>query len=197
MPQSRPWCFSSVWPVVHHTEWSPECLTCLVPLSTALSSESLRSNSPPEDPRTHGGRAGLKIDVVFLMLNLNYVVKSCKRYFQSVPILGFWGPYAKLCRRPGGGGVGGVEEWMKRICPCYTPSRIALAEGAQETVSLRGTLSARFFLFFVFQTRDCTTSTLQYFYIESVTAHHIKINDHSCFHNSWPNSKSKLKLKHL
>ncbi len=30
--QSRPWCFSSVWPVVHHTEWSPECLTCLVPL---------------------------------------------------------------------------------------------------------------------------------------------------------------------
>ncbi len=41
----------------------------------------------------------------------------------------------------------GVEEWMKRICPCYTPSRIALAEGARETVSLRGTLSARFFFF--------------------------------------------------
>ncbi len=41
------------------------------------------------------------------------------------------------------------------------------------------------------------TFTLQDFYIESVTAHRIKRNDHSCFHNSWPNSKSKLKLKHL
>ncbi len=91
------------------------------------------------------------------------------------------------------GGV--VEEWMKRICPCFTPSRIALAEGARETVSLRGTLSARFF--FLFQTRDCRTFALQDFYIESVTAHRIKINDHSCFHNSWPNSKSKLKLKHI
>ncbi len=47
----------------------------------------------------------------------------------------------------GGGGLG-VEEWMKRICPCYTPSRIALAEGARETVSLRGKLSTRFFFFF-------------------------------------------------
>ncbi len=39
---------------------------------------------------------------------------------------------------------------MKRICRCYTPSRIALAEGARETVSLRGKLSARFFFFFFF-----------------------------------------------
>ncbi len=31
------------------------------------------------------------------------------------------------------------------------------------------------------------------FYVERVTAHHIKINDHSCFHNPWPNSKTKLK----
>ncbi len=73
--------FLSVWSVVHHTEWSPECLTCLVPLSAALSFESLRSNSPPEDPRKHGGRAGLKIDVAFLMLNRSYVVNSCKKYF--------------------------------------------------------------------------------------------------------------------
>ncbi len=53
------------------------------------------------------------------------------------------------------------------------------------------------FLFVFFQTRDCMTFTLQDFYIESVTAQRIKRNDHSCFHNSWPNSKSKLKLKHL
>ncbi len=70
----------------------------------------------------------------------------------AVPILGFWGPYAKLCRQSGGGGGGGgvVEEWMKRICPCYTPSRIALAEGARETVSLRGKLSTCFFFFCFF-----------------------------------------------
>ncbi len=51
---------------------------------TALSSESLRSNSPPEDPRRPGGRAGLKIDVVFLMLNLSYVVNST---FSNVSVL--------------------------------------------------------------------------------------------------------------
>ncbi len=38
-----------------------------------------------------------------------------------------------------------VEEWMKHICPCFTPSRIALAEGARETISLRSMLSTRFF----------------------------------------------------
>ncbi len=77
-----------------------------------------------------------------------------------------------------------------------TPSRIALAEGAREAVSLHRKLSTRFFFFF-FLNKRCTTFTLQDFYIESVTAHHIKINYHSCFHNSWPNSKMKLKLKHL
>ncbi len=62
----------------------------------------------------------------------------------------------------------------------------------------RGTLSPRFFFFP--QTRDCTTFTLHDltdFYVERVTAHHIKRNYHSCFQNSWPNSKTKLKLKHL
>ncbi len=33
--------------------------------------------------------------------------------------------------------------------------------------------------------------------MERVTAHRIKINDHSCFHNRWPNSKTKLKGNHL
>ncbi len=31
---------------------------------------------------------------------------------------------------------GGGREWMRRICPCFTPSRIALVESARETVSL-------------------------------------------------------------
>ncbi len=41
-----------------------------------------------------------------------------------------------------------VEEWMKW---CFTSSRIALAEGARETVSLLGMLSTRFFCFFLNQ----------------------------------------------
>ncbi len=82
---------------------------------------------------------------------------------------------------------------MKRICPCFTPSRIALAEGARETVSLHGTLSIRFFFFF--QTRDWTTFTLQDFYIESVTAHRIKRNDHSCFHKQLAKFKIETKIK--
>ncbi len=56
--------------------------------------------------------------------------------------------------------------------------------------------------FFVFvRARDCTTFTLHDltdFCVWSLTAHRwIKINDHSCFHNRWPNSKTKLKWKHL
>ncbi len=54
------------------------------------------------------------------------------------------------------------------------------------------------FSFFKVRARDCTTFTLHDladFYIESVTAHRIKRNDHSCFHNRWPKSKTKLKLK--
>ncbi len=35
------------------------------------------------------------------------------------------------------------------------------------------------------------------FYIEGMTAHRIKINYYLCFHNRWPNSKTKLKLKYL
>ncbi len=54
----------------------------------------------------------------------NYTGGSC-----PVPILDFWGPYAKLCR--GGGGVR-----MDENCPCFTPSQIALTESARETVSL-------------------------------------------------------------
>ncbi len=52
------------------------------------------------------------------------------------------------------------------------------------------------YAFFLVRARDCTKFTLQDFadfYVESVTAHHIKINDHSCFHNRWPNSKTKQK----
>ncbi len=79
-----------------------------------------------------------------------------------------------------------LKEWMKRVCPCFSPSRIALTESAREKVSLSqlGKLSTR--LFFLSRARECTTFTLHDltdFYVDRVTAHHIKINDYSCFHN--------------
>ncbi len=86
-----------------------------------------------------------------------------------------------------------MKEMMKCICPCFTLSRIALVEGARETVSLqRLTLSTLFI--FVFVSSLCQETD---FYVEKVTAHRIKRNDHSCFHNRLPNSKTKLKLKHI
>ncbi len=72
----------------------------------------------------------------------------------------------------------------------------------QETVSLPrlGTLSTFFFFFFLSRARDCMKITLHVFTdfnAERVTAHRIIINDHSRFFDRWPNSKTKLKLKHL
>ncbi len=60
---------------------------------------------------------------------------------EAVPILGFWGPYAK---GGGGGGGVGVEEWMKRIWSVLH----SVSNRARETVSLRGKLSTRIFFFF-------------------------------------------------
>ncbi len=64
--------------------------------------------------------------------------------------------------------------WMKRICPCFTLSRIAFTESAWETVSLTllVMLSTRFFLsrardFMIFTLHD-----LNDFYIERATAPH-------------------------
>ncbi len=52
----------------------------------------------------------------------------------------------------------------------------------------------RFQLVFFFVSSLCQETD---FYVERVTAQRIKRNDHSCFHNRLPNSKTKLKLKHL
>ncbi len=77
----------------------------------------------------------------------------------------------------------------------YSVHLESLAEGARETVSLPWlrTLSIRFFFCLKLLSRDCTRFTLQDltdFYVERVTAHCIKINDHSCFQNRLPNSKT-------
>ncbi len=47
------------------------------------------------------------------------------------------------------------------------------------------------FFFFSNKRLTFTLHDLTDFYVERVTAHRIKRNDHSCFHNSWPNSKTK------
>ncbi len=56
---------------------------------------------------------------------------------------------------------------MKRICPCFTPSRIALAEGARETG-------------FLHRERD---------------SHRIKRNDHFMFSQQPAKSKNETKIK--
>ncbi len=54
----------------------------------------------------------------------------------------------------------GMKEWMKRICPCFTPSRIALMESARETVSLP---------------RLVKLSTLFFFLVSSKTLYNIHV----------------------
>ncbi len=77
----------------------------------------------------------------------------------------------------------------------YSVHLESLAEGIRETVSLPrlGALSIRFCFCQELLSRDCTRFTLHDltdFYVERVTAHCIKINDHSCFQNRLPNSKT-------
>ncbi len=42
-----------------------------------------------------------------------------------------------------------------------------------------------------------TLQDLTNLYVDRMAAHRIKRNDHSCFHNCLPSSKTKLQLKHL
>ncbi len=72
--------------------------------------------------------------------------------------------------------VVGMREWMQGSCLCFTSSRIALEESTHLFCS-----SVRFHCM-IFTLHDFTD-----FYVERVTAHRIKINDHSCFQNLWPN----------
>ncbi len=115
-----------------------------------------------------------------------------ERSLKPVLILDFWGPYTERWR---------VWLGWKNRCNafmCFTLSWVALAESAH---FFRGSVHfQQFFLCFFFQARDSITFTLHDltdFYVERVTAHHITINYHSCFPIFWPNSKTKLKLKHL
>ncbi len=108
----------------------------------------------------------------------------------TLSILHFWGPYAE---RGGGGGV-----WLRWKNGCNAFVCVSLRLESRSRKALIS--SVRFQLILFSRARDCTIFTLHNltdFYVERVTAHHIKRNYYSCFHHFWPNSKTKLKLKHL
>ncbi len=111
---------------------------------------------------------------------------------QTVPILDFWGP-TQNCVAGGwgwGGGGWGMDE--THLSVFHSVSNRARRRRSRNSISSRYALNSFFFFFFFLK-----QETVQDFYIKSVTAHVIKRNDHSCFHNSWTNSKIKIKLKHL
>ncbi len=70
-------------------------------------------------------------------------------------------------------------------------SRNSISSAARYTLST-------FFFFFKVRAKDRATFTLHDLAdflrsLERVTAHRNKINEHSCFHNRWPKSKTKIK----
>ncbi len=95
-------------------------------------------------------------------------------------------------------GMLGWNEWMKRIFRVSLRLESCSQKVLEKQCLFRGLVHFR--LVFFVRSRDCTTFTLHVladFYTEMVTTHRTKINDHSCFHNRWPNSKTKLKWKHI
>ncbi len=71
----------------------------------------------------------------------------------------------------------------------------SISNSAQEKRSKNSISSPVRFVLFFFHARDCTMFTLHNltdFLRREGTANHIKIIGHSCFHNHWPTSKTKL-----
>ncbi len=115
-----------------------------------------------------------------------------------MPILDFWGPYAKLCYQRGGGGGERMDETHLSVFH----SILNRANGKHSRNRFSSLFHGSGVLCFIFlsHARDCTTFTLHDltdFYIERVTVHCIKIIDHSCFHYQWPTSKNETKWKAL
>ncbi len=69
---------------------------------------------------------------------------------------------------------GGItNERMKRICPCFTPPRIALAESARETCLFRGSLCFQTVFFCLEQeTLQHSHYMIWLIYVERATAPH-------------------------
>ncbi len=102
-----------------------------------------------------------------------------------------------LCKTVSPAGGGRVVSDETHLSVFHSVPNCAHGKRSRNSISSTARHAFNFQLrFFLSRARDCTTFTLHDltdFYVERVTAHHIKIND-SCFHKRWPNSKTKLKL---
>ncbi len=77
----------------------------------------------------------------------------------------------------------------------YLSTFHSISNRAHEKCSKNSISSPVCFVLFFFHARDCTMFTLHHltdFLRREGTANHIKIIGHSCFHNHWPTSKTKL-----
>ncbi len=93
--------------------------------------------------------------------------------------------------------VGGVEIDEKHLSVFHSISNRACRKLLRNSISSE--TRCAFNSFFLSPARDVRIHVTWFdrFYVDWVTAHCIKINDYSCFHNLLPNSKTKLKWKHL
>ncbi len=96
-------------------------------------------------------------------------------------ILDFWGPYAE---RGGGGG------W-KNGCNTFVCFSLCLKSRSRK--ALISSAAPSFQLVFFFSNKE----TVHVNDSTDFDAEIDKINDHLCFHILWPNSKTKLTLKHF
>ncbi len=114
-----------------------------------------------------------------------------------VAILDFWGPYAKLCRWGGGGGKNGLNAFVRVSLHLELRSRKSARE---QSLPWLGTLSTNFFCFVFFSNKrlySIHVTWVDWFLLREGDSvpHWNKLS--FVFHNHWPNSKIKLKLKHL
>ncbi len=101
-----------------------------------------------------------------------------------------------------GWGCGGVcwRVWLRWKNGCNASVCVSLCvESCSWKMLISFAAPYAFYSLFFLSKRlnDIHVTWFDWFYVERVTAHRIKINDYSCFHNLWPNSKTKLKWKYL
>ncbi len=89
-------------------------------------------------------------------------------------------------------GLGGMDEMHLSVF--HSVSNRVCGRRSRNSISSAAYAFNSFFFFVFFVSSLCQETA---FYVERVTAHRIKRNDHSCFYNHLPNSKTKLKLNHI
>ncbi len=92
----------------------------------------------------------------------------------------------------------GVCGWDERMDATHLSVFHSVSNRARGKCSSLSQLPTLWLFFFLSKRlNDIHVTWFDWFYVERVTAHRIKMNDYSCFHNLWPNSKTKLKWKYL